>query len=362
MAERDQRTEEATPRKREQMRQEGQVAQSHDVGSAAVVVASFATLAWTGTTLVRGLSNFALRSLRLVDASRPLDALRASVKALLPAALPIIAAAVAAIVVGVVQARTFSFSVIAFKLERLDPTERLSQMLPGKHALIEILKQVVKLLAIGWLVYQLIAQAMPMFSALAASSPMVAASSVAGVAQKLAMRVGLAFVAVAGFDYWLAHRKFSEDAKMSRDEVRDEHKAEEGRPEIREKIRRKMRELAKNRALSDVSKATVMVVNPTHYAVALRYLPERDAAPIVLAKGKDELALSMRAQARRHQVPMLENKPLARALYSTSKIGRPIPVDLYRAVAEVIAYVMQLRARKGGTTLVRAPQAPRGES
>src|SRR5262249_10387688 len=131
------------------------------------------------------------------------------------------------------------------------------------------------------------------------------------------------------------------------DEVKDERKQEEGSPEVRGRIRRRMRELLKTRATADVSKATVVVTNPTHFAVALRYLPEKDAAPIILCKGKDEIALSMRAEARKHQIPMVENRPLARALFADGKVGRPIPVDLYRAVAEVIAFVFQLNRQRG---------------
>jgi flagellar biosynthetic protein FlhB len=136
---------------------------------------------------------------------------------------------------------------------------------------------------------------------------------------------------------------------MSKQEVRDEHKEQEGRPEIKGRMRRKMQDMTKQRATADVSKATVLVTNPTHYAIALRYEPEHDAAPVVLAKGLDELALQMRSIARKAGVPVIEQRPLARALYADAKVGRPVPVELYRAVAEVIAYVMQIKARDRGT-------------
>lgn len=125
-------------------------------------------------------------------------------------------------------------------------------------------------------------------------------------------------------------------------------------------MRAKMREMSRNRSVADVSKATVLVVNPTHYAIALRYDPEQDFAPIMLARGLDEVALAMRAKARSERVPIVEQRALARALHKDGKLGRPIPVDLYRAVAEVIAYVMQIRARDAGVQL-QAPEAAAAE-
>jgi flagellar biosynthesis protein FlhB len=348
MAEQDQKTEQATPRRREKMHEEGQVIRSADVGAAAVLVGSCIALSMSFDMLARGLAGFARRTFRLVDAGQPFAALHAQLEALTPLALPLIAAALAAAIAGIAQARVFSLSLLAFKLERLDPLKNLGQLMPSKQSLMELLKQVVKLLAIGLIGYRVIADALPNFSTLSAAAPLDAAASVAKVAGKLVLRVGGAFVVAAGVDYWLARRKYLEDAMMSREEVRDEGKEQEGRPEVRQRMRRRMKEMAKGRASADVSKASVLVVNPTHYAVALRYEPEQDFAPIVLAKGVDELALSMRATARHAGVPIVEQRPLARALYSDGKIGRTIPIDTYRAVAEVIAYVMQLKARDAG--------------
>jgi flagellar biosynthetic protein FlhB len=348
MAEQDQKTEEATPRRREKMHDEGQVIRSQDVGAAAVVVASCFALSMSFDMIARGLAAFARRTFRLVDAGEPFAALHAQLEALMPLAVPLTAAAVAAAIAGTLQARVFSLGLIGFKLERLDPLKNLGQLMPSKQSLMELAKQVLKLMAIGLIGYRVIADALPTFARLSAAAPLDAAASVAGVAGKLAVRVGSAFVIAAGADYWLARRKFLEDAMMSREEVRDEGKEQEGRPEVRQRMRRRMKEMAKGRASADVSKASVLVVNPTHYAVALRYEPEKDFAPIVLAKGLDAHALEMRTTARRAGVPVVEQRPLARALYAHGKIGRTIPTEQYRAVAEVIAYVMQLKARDAG--------------
>jgi flagellar biosynthesis protein FlhB len=354
MAEKDQRTEQASAHKQEKLREEGQIIRSQDVTAAAVVAVASAAIGYSFQTLGRGLAAFARRVFRLVDVQQPFEALHATLEALTPVIVPLGAAAVAAMVVGLAQSRSFSLGQLQFKLERLDPMHNLAQLMPSKQSALELAKQVLKLVAIGYIAYGVIASALPMFSTLSSQPPLAAAASVAGVAGKLAMRVSFAFMVAAAVDYWLARRRYLEDAMMSRDEVRDEHKEQEGRPEIRQRMRRRMNEMNKKRALADISKATVVVVNPTHYAVALRYEPDQDFAPVVLAKAVDEHALAMRTQARRDGVPVVEQKKLARALYADAKVGRTVPVELYRAVAELIAYVMQLKARDAGV--------PRGDA
>ena len=346
---RESQTEEATPRKREKLREEGQVTKSQDVTTLAVVLATCLMLGYSFETMGMAVAVYAQRCFRFVDLHEPMAALRGQVYALLPAAYPVFAASFAAVAAGVAQSRMFDFSQLAPKAKRLNPLNGIKQILPNKQSFIEITKQVVKLFAVGYIGFRVIADALPLFSTLSNLPPLAAAVTVTHTTTTLVVRVCVAFALVAVVDYYLAHRKFTEDAKMSKQEVRDEHKEQEGRPEIKARMRRQMQDMSKQRTTADVSKATVLVTNPTHYAIALRYEPERDAAPVVLAKGLDELALQMRSIARKAGVPVVEQRPLARALYADAKVGRPVPVDLYRAVAEVIAYVMQIKARDHGT-------------
>lgn len=344
-------TEEATPRRLEKMREEGQIVRSQDVVSAAVVAVTCMTIGMYFESVGRSFAVVASRSFRLLDVHDPLRALQAELRALAPMMVPLFAATAAALVSGFAQSRQFSLSQLMPKLERMNPLTNLAQLIPSKHSMMELGKQVGKLLAIGYIAYGVIAEALPVFATLSSEPPLSSASLVASVAGNLARRVCVAFAIAAALDYYMARSKFMHDAMMSRDEVRDEHKEQEGRPEVKAAMRRRAREMLKKRASSDVSKATVVVVNPTHYAVALRYLPEKDMAPMVIAKGVDEQALRMRALARKARVPVVEQRPLARALYADAKVGKSIPVDQYRAVAEVIAYVMQLKARDAGQTL-----------
>lgn len=343
--EKDQRTEEATPHRKEKLREEGKVAKSPDVGSALVLAGAAGTLAAFGGTAAQDVLEMAERCFRLRDAHEPISALSATLPVLESAALPVVAASfVLAATAGVVQTKgLFSLSLLAFKPERLDPIPQLAQILPTKKTLVELAKQLLKIAAIGWVVYRVVADSISELVVLPASHAVVGASTVASLAAKVALHGGAALAVVAAFDWWLAHRKFEEDAKMSKQDVKDEHKEQEGRPEVKMRMRQRMRELVGTRAVGDVKDATVLVVNPTHFAVAMRYDMEKDPAPVVLAKGVDDVALEMRKEARKHGVPIIENRPLARALHRDAKVGKTIPAELYQAAAQVIAHVMQLR-------------------
>ena len=343
MADRDDKTEEATPRKLSKMREEGSVVKSADIAAAAVMFAGVIVLMAFGSDAAIGVVRMTERCFRLQD--RPLEALPLILPALRQTALPIlIAGFLAAVAAGVVQTRgLFSLKALALKPERLNPFPNLKSVVPSKKTAIELGKQFLKIAILGAVVYRLVSKAIPEFGFLSASGPLTAASTVASVVLALVVQGGATFVAIAVLDYFVAKKRFAEDAKMSKEEVRDEHHQREGRPEVKVKRRQKQRELAKARAVSDVKLATALVCNPTHIAIALRY-DDATPAPVVLSKGVEEVALAMRAAARQHGVPIFENRPLARVLLRTAKIGRPIPVDLYEAVARVIARVMELRA------------------
>lgn len=347
MAEQDQRTEQATPRKKQKLRDEGRVPQSADVGTTVVLICCALAMSYAMERFAFQIGAFSTRVFRLEHFDRPFMFLSATIPILGGILTPVLAAAAfGAIAATMTQTRgLFTLSSAAPKWERLDPTENIKRVLPGKDVAIEIGKQFLKLGLVGFVVYRVIKNAFPELSVLSAAAPIHSGIQVAALAGKVALHGGVAFAIVAAIDYLIAYRRFEEEAKMSKQEVRDEHREEEGDPQVKRKIRRQMREVGKRRAVTDVKNATVLVTNPTHYSVALRYVPEKgDPAPIVLAKGSDEVALQMRETARRHGIPIVENKPLARALHATGKIGRPIPLELYKAAAEVIAHVLRLKA------------------
>ena len=347
-----QQTEEATPRKKEKLREEGQVAKSADVGSAAMVLAVSATLALIGQGAAQSVFSFAHRAFTFRDAASPKLGVLALMHPLLSAVLPVLlAATVIGAVAGLVQTRgLFKLSLLSIKPDRLNPFPQLKKIVPGKESGIELFKQLLKMAAIAAVVASVVHGSFSLFVGLASSEPVTGARAVVGIVGKTATYGALAFAAVAAFDYWLARRKFLEDAKMSKQDVKDERKQEEGDPLVRMQRRRRARELAMSRSLGDVRNATVLVANPTHVSIALRYEPEQDAAPMMLAKGLDDHAMQMRKTARQHGVPIVENKPLARSLYRDGKVGAPIPVEFYGASAQVIAHVLGLRQRGAAST------------
>lgn len=339
----DQRTEEATPKKKEKLRQEGQMAKSPDIGAAAVLFAAIAALGVFGAQAAMQARAFAERCFRLKDA--PLEALEGVLPTVTHSLLPVLVAGfVAAAVAGVVQTKgLFNLELLALKPERLNPIPKLKSVFPSKTTLLELGKQLLKVIILGVVVAQLILSSRADLGVLAFTTPQVSAGLVAGVVTKVFVYGGMVFAALSVLDYYIAVRRHNEESKMSKEDIKDEHKAQEGRPEVKANRRRRARELARNRAVGDVKNATVLVCNPTHVAIALRYDAELTPAPVVLAKGVEEVALEMRAEARSHGIPVVENRPLARTLLKTSKVGQTIPVDLYKAVAEVIAHIMRIR-------------------
>lgn len=165
------------------------------------------------------------------------------------------------------------------------------------------------------------------------------------VISKLFLRVGLATATLALFDFFYQRYEFRQQLKMTKQEIKEEFKQTEGSPEIRGAIRRRQRELARRRMMEDVKKADVVITNPTHFAIALRYRASEMAAPRVLAKGEGLVAQRIKEVAREADIPLVENKPLAQTLFRTVEIGHAIPQELFQAVAEVLAFVYRLKGR-----------------
>jgi flagellar biosynthesis protein FlhB len=346
--EKDQKTEQASDKRQDELRTQGKVAQSHDLISAATLVGVCGALAVSFGNLSHALEGLVMRALRLDQYHAYQVTLAAAVGVLTHTLPALFAAFVFALGSGMAQTKgLFAIELALPNLERLDPMSRLKQLVPGPEMLKETAKSLAKILALGVVIKKVITAAFPRLLVLGAEDPRVAASEVADVATDVVLWGSATFLVVAAVDYFVALRKFQKDAMMSRQELKEEFKQEEADPQLKRKMRTRARELMAQRKAGGVEKATVLVTNPTHIAIALRYAPEENPVPIVVGKAIEESALMMRAQARKRSIPIVENRPLARALHKTTKVGRPIPADLYRAVAEVIAHVLRLR---GGRT------------
>jgi flagellar biosynthetic protein FlhB len=233
-----------------------------------------------------------------------------------------------------------SFEKLTPNFERLNPARRLAA-LPSQNLFMAA--QAVSLLAVvGLVVYYEVSENLDSFLELPWLAPRNSAARVGSALVTLFWRAAALFLLVGVIDLiWQRHR-YTKQLSMTKQEIREESKEQESSPQVKMRIRRLQRDLARRKMMKEIPTATAVIVNPTHYAVAIRYAPESAAAPRVIAKGKNYLALRIRKLAIHHQVPIVENPPLARALYDSVEVGQEIPTHLYRAVAEILAYIYKL--------------------
>jgi flagellar biosynthetic protein FlhB len=223
---------------------------------------------------------------------------------------------------------------------RLNPGSRLKEL--PKQNLPSLLQAVIMIPAFGSAVYYLVAGDLGGFLSLPLRSVPDGMTLVAGSIQTLLWKASLVFIVFGAVDLFRQKRRYQNDLKMSKNDIRDEHKEVEGNPMMKQRIRRIRRDMARRRMMHEVPTATAVIVNPTHYAVAIKYSMDSKGAPMVVAKGKNYLALRIRQKAIENQVPLIENPPLAQALYKSVDVGQEIPAQFYRAVAEVLAYIFKL--------------------
>jgi flagellar biosynthetic protein FlhB len=266
--------------------------------------------------------------------------------AALLAVVPVTAAAAAAGTLGGLLQTGLAVSpnVMSPDFSRIDPMAGARRIF-SRRALIEMVKAIAKVGVVGYLVFQGSRGDLVRLMSLGEMPIAEAGRAALSLAAGMAMRAAFALLAIGVFDYLYQFYEFEMGLRMSKQEVKEETKETEGRPEVRSKIRERQRLLARKRMMAAVPKADVVIANPTHFAVALHYNPAKFAAPVCLARGADLLALKIREIARRHGVPIVENPPLAQALYRSVDVGHAIPSDLYRAVAEVLAFVYRLKGR-----------------
>lgn len=238
----------------------------------------------------------------------------------------------------------FSFHKLTPDFKRLSPAARLKQI--GRNNLPSLLQAVILIPVSGYVVYAIIYENLDRVLSLPLKSLQAGQSDVMNSIGTVLWRAASLFFVFGCVDLMRQQRHYTADLRMSKQELKDEHKDTEGNPQIKMRVRRIQRDQARKRMMQAVPKATAVIVNPTHYAVALRYEPETMVAPIVVAKGKNYLALRIRQIALDNQVPLIENQPLAQGLYKAVDIGQEIPPHLYKAVAEILAYIFRLMRRR----------------
>lgn len=343
------RTEQPTAKRREEARKEGRVPASRDLPGALVLLGGLGVHALGGGyVLTQALRHFehGLVALPTADLTvdealaRCIDATVTGVRIAWPFLL---VPAMIAIATGLVQTRlALSLTAIKPRWERVNPGEGLRRLLSGRGA-VEVLRAILKLAAVTAVAYVTLRADWTLLTSQSAEG--AALSALGRVLWNLWLRIGLVFLVIAALDYgyqWWQHEK---SLRMTKQEVKQEARETEGSPQMRARLRALHRQMATRRMMSEVRRADVVVRNPVHFAVALRYDGRRMRAPRVVAKGERLVAQRIIDEAFRFGVPTIENPPLARALFKACAIGKEVPRDLYRAVAEVLAYVYALKGR-----------------
>jgi flagellar biosynthetic protein FlhB len=345
------RTEPATAKRREEARQRGEVAKSPELTSALVLLAGLYGLRYCGESLMNGLRDLTQTSLSNLSAFQATElGVRTLFTGLLiktttlmtPVMLVLSAMAVVASAaqVGLI----LSSKPLSPDLSRIDPLKGL-QRLCSMRSLVELGKSLLKVLLVGYVLRKVLIGALPQLQDLQ-NADFVTSLGVAGsIAWDMARQTAIMLVIVGAVDYVVQRRQHEARLRMTKQEVKQEAKEQEGDPQIKGKIRQRQREMARGRMMQAVPSATAVVTNPTHIAVALSYDGGKMAAPKVVAKGQGLVAQRIKEIAQEHRVPIIENKPLARGLYKEVEIGDSVPPDLYKAVAEVLAFVYKLSGK-----------------
>ena len=348
------RTEEPTAKKLSEARKKGQIARSKELGTMFVLIGSACAMLLVGGMLVDAMSKMMKRLLSLtrqevLDVNALFAVVRSSADAVVAPLIWIFCIIALAAFVGncLLGGFNFSWSAMAPKASKLSPLAGFKRMF-GTQALVELLKSLLKFFVVFFVAISLLTV---LFNEILGLSLESAPSNFGHAVEMLlwmflVLTVSLVIIAAVDAPYQVWHH--NEQLKMTKQEVKDEMKNTEGSPEIKGRIRRTQYEMSQRRMMQDVPDADVVITNPTHYSVALKYDIDGTGAPMVIAKGVDEMAMHIRTIAKEHGVEILQSAALARSLYYTSEVNEEIPEELFAAVAQVLAFVFQLNEHKKG--------------
>jgi|DewCreStandDraft_5_1066085.scaffolds.fasta_scaffold01062_17 flagellar biosynthetic protein FlhB len=339
------RTEQATPKRRQEARKRGYIPRSAELTTSLSLLGGLLALAAFGPATMRELLAYLqgflldLRAERLSEQGVALQAFAVVGRA----AAPLVAGSLIAGVVASVGQAGFLLTSrpIEPRLERINPIAGFGRLFSFR-SVIELGKAFLKVAVIGWVALSGLRAGLSLLPGLLQLPAGALISVAGGEILRLAIRLGVALLVVGALDFLYQRYDWERNLRMTKQELREEIRETEGDPLVRAQIKARQRALARQRMLRAVPKATVVVTNPVHIAVALRYEPTEMAAPVVVAKGARLMAERIKELARRHGVPVVENPPLAQALYRAVPVGHPIPASLYRAVAEILAMLYRL--------------------
>lgn len=343
------RTERATGKRRADARRKGQVAKSREIPSVMVLMTALSVLFLLSSYIFQQLSSVMVQSFQQMEAQfingENIQAISMEIIwAIFRILSPVMAGVVGvALLSNYVQIGSlFSLEAIQPKFSKINPLNGLKRVV-SKQSAVELFKSLFKFLIIGWAAYSVIRDELPNILTLMDRETMGVLQFIGSVAMRIFFRTVLVMVGLAALDYGFQRWSYEKGLRMTKREVQEEYKQTEGDPLIKSRIRSVQRELARKRMMAKVPKADVIVTNPTHLAVALRYNREEMMAPRLVAKGAGLIAEKIKDVAQAHQVPIVENKPLAQILFKTVDLGQLIPSNLYQMVADLLAYVYRMK-------------------
>nr|CRH07665.1 flagellar export pore protein flhB [Candidatus Magnetococcus massalia] len=349
----DSKTEEPTSKRLADARNKGQVATSREVATALLMLAALGMFMFQGSTLWN-----AMREKMIFFLSGPitgeLTAMGTAIlfREIITGTILDLAPFFGIFVVVAILAALLqhgwlvTFEPLMPKLSKINPLQGIKRLL-SMRSLVELLKSIIKIVVVGIAVYLGIKGSIDHMLSLTDTTIQEVVSLLSSDAMEILWRVALAFLAMAFLDFVYQKYEYVKGLRMTKQEIKDEMKQMEGDPLLKGRIRQIQRELAQNRMMQEVPKADVVITNPTHYAIALQYTPGEMSAPKLIAKGKGPIAAKIRELADEHKIPRVENPPLARTLYRDVELEQFIPPDLFKAVAEVLAYVFSLKQKAG---------------
>lgn len=347
------KTEEASAQKLKKSKDDGQVARSKDLSTTISLIATLFILKFSAGLFLEGLSDsFRLSYIQFGHSEIGLDDLDTllgyNMLVFIKLLSPLLLTSVLVVALSLVPGGwVFSAKNFAPKFSKLNPITGLGRIFSAQNWS-ELLKSILKVLVLLGVGYVLVRAALPDLIALQRSSVLEAISAALDLTFNLTLCLMLIFVVFSFIDIPLQRYFFLKKMRMTKQERKEEHKNQEGRPEVKARIKQLQRQMLQRQISKVIKNADVVIVNPTHYAVALKYDIKKAAAPFVLAKGVDETALYMRQMAKKHELEVVEIPPLARAIYFTTQINQQIPAPLYTAVAHVLTYILQLKAWRQG--------------
>jgi flagellar biosynthesis protein FlhB len=351
------RSEPATQKKRDEQRRKGKVMKSVELNSSAILVFGLLLLSVSGTGIVINLSNILRETLAHAGTTKlSATVVQNIVSSSLTNFLWTIAPTVGGLmIIGLAASYAqvgflFTLEPLAPKFSKINPLNGIKKVLISRRSLVELTKNLFKVTIVGVVAWISLNNVMENCVTLMDGSVESIFRFMATAALSIGLKTGLAFLVLAVFDYLYQRYEHEHELRMTRQEVKEEWKSQEGDPIVKGRVRTIQRQIAYKRMMVDVPKADVVVTNPTHLAIAIKYDMEKMRAPKVVAKGADLIAKRIRDVATEHGVPLVEDRPLAQTLYRTVDIGEEIPEKLFQAVAQVLAYIYRIRNMRPGYT------------